>query len=64
MHAGAKDPVRFGDVGIRELGETEAGLHWTTRPDYTPAHIRPELSTPLGSKLAFTRFVKAASPDS
>src|SRR6202521_494113 len=56
MHAGAQDFVGFRDIGIGKLGEGEGGLH-----DYTPAHIRPGLSTPLGSKLSFTRFVNAAS---
>jgi hypothetical protein len=27
MHASAKNSIGFGDVGIRELGEREAGLH-------------------------------------
>src|SRR5712691_5442343 len=28
---------------------------------HTPAHIRPGLSTPLGSKLSLTRLVRAAT---
>ena len=47
MHAGAQDRVRHRDVGIGELRGREIGLH------HTPAHMRPGLSTPLGSKLSF-----------
>src|SRR5262245_41101431 len=66
MHAGAQDPVRFRGIGIGELGEREGGLHGRAylhcpRRSYTPAHIRPGLSTPLGSKLALMRFVNAAT---
>ena len=53
MHAGAQDLVGLRDVRIGELGEGEGGLH-----RYTPAHIRPGLSTPFGSKLSLTRLVK------
>ena len=38
------------DVRVGELREGEIGLH------HTPAHMRPGLSTPLGSKLSFTRL--------
>src|SRR3984893_15395 len=55
VNAGAQDSVRFRGIGIGELGEGKRGLH------YTPAHIRPGLRTPLGSKLSLTRFVKANS---
>ena len=55
MHAGAQNIVRHRDVGIGELGEGEIGLH------HTPAHMRPGLSTPLGSKLSLTRLVTPAS---
>ena len=54
MHAGAQDLFRFRDLRIGQLGEGEGGLH-----RYTPAHMRPGLSTPLGSKLSFTRLVSA-----
>ena len=47
---------RLGDVRIGELSQGES---WFCI--YTPAHIRPGLSTPLGSKLSFTRLVNAAS---
>ena len=56
MHAGAQDLFRFRDIRIGELREGEGGLH-----GYTPAHMRPALSTPCGSKLSRTRFVNAAS---
>ena len=56
MHAGAQDLVGLRDIRIGELGEGEGGLH-----AQTPAYIRPGLSTPFGSKLSFTRRVKAAS---
>ena len=55
MHAGAQNLVGHRDVGIGELREGETGLH------HTPAHIRPGLSTPLGSKLSFTRLLTPAS---
>ena len=41
MHAGAQDLLRLRDVRIGELRQRESGLH-----DYTPAHMRPALSTP------------------
>ena len=55
MHAGAQNIVRHRDVRIGELREGEIGLH------HTPAHMRPGLSTPLGSKLSLTRLVTPAS---
>src|SRR5262249_41534303 len=54
MHARAQDLLRFGDVGIGKLLEREGSLH------YTPAHMRPALRTPRGSKPSRTRFVNAA----
>ena len=37
--------------------------YWgASKHDYTPAHMRPGLSTPLGSKLSFTRMVSAVTP--
>ncbi len=56
MHAGAQDLFRFRHIRIGKLGESEGGLH-----RYTPAHMRPALSTPCGSKLFRTRCVNAAS---
>ncbi len=50
MHAGAQDLFRFRDVRIGKLRQSEGGLH-----GYTPAHMRPALSTPCGSKLLRTR---------
>ena len=35
-----------------------------TKNNYTPAHMRPGLSTPLGSKLSFTRRLSADSAGS
>src|SRR3569623_1998983 len=58
MHAGAQDLLRFGGLRISELGEGEGGLH------YTPAHMRPGLSTPMGSKLSFPRLFSARTPGS
>src|SRR4051794_41860362 len=55
MHAGTQDFVGCCDVGVGELRQGEVGLH------HTPAHMRPGLSTPLGSKLSLTRFVTPAS---
>ena len=55
MHAGAQDLVGGCDVGIGELRQGEIGLH------HTPAHMRPGLSTPLGSKLSFTRLLTPPS---
>ena len=59
MHAGAQDFFRCGDVRIGKLRQREIGLH-----GYTPAHMRPALSTPCGSKPARTRVVSAASAGS
>ena len=69
MHAGAKDPIGFRGIRVGELGEGKGGLHrsnlvipgklFGVPAHQTPAHIRPGLSTPLGSKLALTRFVNA-----
>src|SRR5258707_1062246 len=56
MHTGAQDLLGLGGIGIGKLGEGERGLH-----GYRPAHIRPGLSTPLGSKLSLTRRVSAPS---
>ncbi len=57
MDAGAQDLVGFRGGRIGKLSEREMGLH-----DYTPAHMRPGLRMPLGSKLSFTRLVRAATP--
>ena len=56
MHAGAQDLFRFRHVRVGQLREGEGSLH-----GYTPAHMRPALSTPRGSKLSRTRLVNAAS---
>src|SRR6204780_1737821 len=59
MHAGAQDFFRISDVRIGKLRQGEIGLH-----GYTPAHMRPGLSTPCGSKPTRTRAVRAASAGS
>ena len=54
VHALADLRVAGGGLRIGELGRGEGGLH-------QPPPIRPGLSTPFGSKAAFTRAVSAAS---
>src|SRR5262249_45669305 len=55
MHAGAKNLVGLGNVRIGKLRQRKRGLH------HPPAHMRPGLSTPFGSKLSFTRLLTPAS---
>src|SRR3984893_15483884 len=57
MYAGAQDLVGLGDIGIGKLGEREFGLHVVP-----PRVKRPRLRMLLGSKLARTRSLRAASP--
>src|SRR5207248_6740195 len=65
VHAAAYDFFRFGSIGIGELGQGEGCLQNGLSAElHTPAHIRPRLSTPLGSKLSLTRRVNAASAGS
>ena len=66
MHAGAQDFLRGCDLRVEQLREGERGLHIDlvsrmrcSTSSHTPAHMRPGLSTPLGSKLSFTRLAKA-----
>src|ERR1700730_16125234 len=59
MDAGAQDFFRFRDIRIGKLREGKSRLH-----AYTPAHMRPALSTPRGSKPSRTRLVSAASAGS
>src|SRR5215475_13869825 len=54
MNAGAQDLLGGCELRILQLREGERGLH-----RQTPAHMRPGLSTPFGSKLSFTRLDKA-----
>ena len=61
MHASAQDLVCFRDLRVSELRQAEVGLHRVPRSKaYRPAHIRPGLRTPRGSKLSLTRAVNAA----
>src|SRR5262245_64673019 len=59
MDAGTQNLLRGCDLRIHKLRGGERSLH-----RHTPAHMRPGLSTPFGSKLSFTRLVRARSPDS
>src|SRR5262245_66534765 len=54
VNAGAQDLLGRCELRILQLCEGERGLHCQT-----PAHMRPGLSTPFGSKLSFTRLAKA-----
>src|SRR5215813_3937588 len=54
VNAGAQDLLGGYELRILQLCERERGLHCQT-----PAHMRPGLSTPFGSKLSFTRLAKA-----
>src|SRR5215470_5142628 len=54
VNASAQDLLGGSELRILQLCEGERGLH-----RQTPAHMRPGLSTPFGSKLSFTRLVKA-----
>src|SRR5262249_44363861 len=55
MNTRAQNLVRLRDVRIVKLLAGERGLH------HTPAHMRPGLSTALGSKPSLTRRVTAAT---
>src|SRR6185437_4386777 len=58
VYAGAQDLFRFRNMRVGQLRQGEGCLH-----RYTPAHMRPGLSTPRGSKPSRTRAVNAASPE-
>ena len=58
MDAGAEHLIGLGQRRVRQLALGELGLH----PRYTPAYMRPGLSTPVGSKARLMRAVSAARP--
>src|SRR6185503_108599 len=59
MHASAQDFLRRCDLWVEQLGECKRRLH-----GYAPAHMRPGLRTPFGSKLSFTRLPRARTAGS